>query len=72
MKIIPFDNMGLSPRLRYIRDMRVACGKIRRAGYNDVANNVKRLVASAIKRERTDRAIVVRRLIRDITDPREV
>lgn len=72
MKIIPFDNMGLSPRLRYIRDMRVACGKIRRAGYNDVAAQVKTLIAYAIKRERSDRAVVVRRLIRDINDPKEV
>lgn len=72
MMIIPADNMGLSHRLRYIRDVRVACGKIRRAGHDDVADRIKTLIAYAIKRERSDRAIVVRRLIRDITDPKEV
>lgn len=72
MKIIPANDEGLPHRLRYIRDVRVACGKIRRAGYNDVAAHIKTLVAYAIKRERSDRAVVVRRLIRDITDPREV
>lgn len=71
MKIIPASDEGLAPRLGFIRDARAAWSDYRRLGMSRQAENTKLMIRIALGRERSDRAIVVRRLIRDIMDPKE-
>ena len=71
MKIIPASDEGLSPRLGFIRDAHAAWMGYRLLGLHQKAEIMKMTIHFAIRCERAERAIVVRRLIRDIMDPKE-